>query len=90
MRATDIGRRYRDGFAMAVRLARVERGLRQEEVCEAAGLGRNYLTTLESRGCNPSLEAMAKVAYALGTPLSALLEHAARLSSIEQEVGRGA
>ncbi len=53
-------------MAIAVRELRVRRSLKQEEVCEASGLGRNYLTTLESGRTNPSFEAMVRVARGLG------------------------
>lgn len=59
-------------MAIAVRELRVRRSLKQEEVCEAAGLGRNYLTTLESGRTNPSFEAMVRVARGLGVPFADL------------------
>lgn len=64
--------RERRALAIAVRELRVRRSLKQEEVCEAAGLGRNYLTTLESGRTNPSFEAMVRVARGLGVPFADL------------------
>lgn len=58
--------RERRALAIAVRELRVRKSLKQEEVCEASGLGRNYLTTLESGRTNPSFEAMVRVARGLG------------------------
>ena len=59
-------------MAIAVRELRVRKSLKQEEVCEASGLGRNYLTTLESGRTNPSFEAMVRVARGLGVSFTEL------------------
>jgi len=61
-------------LAIAVRELRVRRSLKQEEVCEASGLGRNYLTTLESGRTNPSFEAMVRVARGLGVSFTELAQ----------------
>ncbi len=61
-------------MAIAVRELRVRRSLKQEEVCEASGLGRNYLTTLESGRTNPSFEAMVRVARGLGVTFTELAQ----------------
>jgi transcriptional regulator with XRE-family HTH domain len=65
--------RERRALAIAVRELRVRKSLKQEEVCEAAGLGRNYLTTLESGRTNPSFEAMVRVARGLGVSFTELM-----------------
>lgn len=65
--------RERRALAIAVRELRVRRSLKQEEVCESAGLGRNYLTTLESGRTNPSFEAMVRVSRGLGVSLADLV-----------------
>lgn len=64
--------RERRALAIAVRELRVRRSLKQEEVCEASGLGRNYLTTLESGRTNPSFDAMVRVARGLGVSFTDL------------------
>ena len=64
--------RERRALAIAVRELRVRRSLKQEEVCEASGLGRNYLTTLESGRTNPSFDAMVRVARGLGVSFADL------------------
>ncbi|ADB51614.1 helix-turn-helix domain-containing protein [Conexibacter woesei] len=64
--------RERRALAIAVRELRARRALKQEEVGEAAGLGRNYLTTLESGRTNPSFDALVRIASGLGVPLSEL------------------
>ncbi|MGB2711686.1 MAG: helix-turn-helix transcriptional regulator [Conexibacter sp.] len=70
--ADSMGRERR-ALAIAVRELRVRKSLKQEEVCELAGLGRNYLTTLESGRTNPSFEAMVRVARGLGVTLVELV-----------------
>jgi transcriptional regulator with XRE-family HTH domain len=64
--------RERRALAIAVRELRVRKSLKQEEVCEASGLGRNYLTTLESGRTNPSFDAMVRVARGLGVSFTEL------------------
>lgn len=65
--------RERRALAIAVRELRARRALKQEEVGEAAGLGRNYLTTLESGRTNPSFDALVRLSHGLGVPLSELV-----------------
>lgn len=65
--------RERRALAIAVRELRARRALKQEEVGEAAGLGRNYLTTLESGRTNPSFDALVRLSRGLGVPLSELM-----------------
>lgn len=64
--------RERRALAIAVRELRVRKSLKQEEVCEASGLGRNYITTLESGRTNPSFDAMVRVARGLGVSFTDL------------------
>jgi transcriptional regulator with XRE-family HTH domain len=66
--------RERRALAIAVRELRARRALKQEEVGESAGLGRNYLTTLESGRTNPSFEALVRLSRGLGVPLSELVD----------------
>lgn len=66
--------RERRALAIAVRELRARKSLKQEEVGEAAGLGRNYLTTLESGRMNPSFEAMVRIARGLGVSFTQLAE----------------
>jgi transcriptional regulator with XRE-family HTH domain len=77
--------RERRALAIAVRELRVRKSLKQEEVCEVSGLGRNYLTTLESGRTNPSFEAMVHVARGLGvsfTDLARVYEERLREAAI--------
>jgi transcriptional regulator with XRE-family HTH domain len=66
--------RERRALAIAVRELRARKSLRQEEVCHVAGLGRNYLTMLESGRTNPSFEALVRVATGLGVSLTELTQ----------------
>lgn len=64
--------RERRALAIAVRELRARRALKQEELGEAAGLGRNYVTTLENGRTNPSFDALVRIAQGLGIPFSEL------------------
>ncbi|MDX9736716.1 MAG: helix-turn-helix transcriptional regulator [Azonexus sp.] len=60
-------------FGLTVRSFRERHGWSQELLAEKADLNRSYLGEVE-RGCvMPSLETAAKLASALGVPLSELL-----------------
>lgn len=63
----------RRALAIAVRELRARRSLKQEEVGAAAGLGRNYMTTLEGGRTNPSFDALVRLARGLDVPLSELV-----------------
>jgi transcriptional regulator with XRE-family HTH domain len=73
-RVADSLHRERRALAIAVRELRARKSLRQEEVCGIAGLGRNYLTMLESGRTNPSFEAMVRVARGLGVSFTDLAQ----------------
>nr|WP_221243109.1 helix-turn-helix transcriptional regulator [Conexibacter arvalis] len=60
-------------LATAVRELRARKALKQEEVGAAAGLSRNYMTSLESGRMNPSFTALVHVSRALDVPLSELV-----------------
>jgi transcriptional regulator with XRE-family HTH domain len=73
----EVGVSFGEAFAAVVRERRERRGLLQEQIQEWAGLGRNYLTTLENgRSINPSLAVMHRLADALGCRLSDLIREA--------------
>ncbi len=70
-RSTENAARWRSPCASCVPARRVK----QEEVGEVAGLGRNYLTNARERPhFNPSFEALVRLSYGLGIPLSELIE----------------
>lgn len=61
-------------FGAAVRKARATQGISQEELADRAGLHRTYLGDVERGVRNITLVSAEKIAIALGTKLSALLE----------------
>ena len=64
--------RERRALATAVRELRARKALKQEEVTEAAGLGRNLLTTLETGRSNPTFETLVRISRALGVSFTEL------------------
>jgi transcriptional regulator with XRE-family HTH domain len=60
-------------FGRAVREQREARGWSQELLAERADLNRSYLGEVERGSAIPSLATAAKLASALGIPLSGLL-----------------
>jgi transcriptional regulator with XRE-family HTH domain len=61
-------------FGQAVRKRRLALGLTQETVAELSGLHRTYLSDVERGARNPSLFIIARIARALDTTPSRLLE----------------
>jgi len=62
-------------FGLAVRHFRERHGWSQELLAEKADLNRSYLGEVERGRAIPSLATAAKLAAALGIPLSGLLAH---------------
>ncbi|MGE8451293.1 MAG: helix-turn-helix domain-containing protein [Pseudomonadales bacterium] len=61
-------------FAANVRRKRLELGLSQEELAEAAGVHRTYVGMLERGEKNVTIYNIERIAIALGVRPSALLE----------------
>lgn len=57
-------------FADTVKAIRVERGMTGKELAALIGVGAPYITHLENRRVNPTLQQMAWLAGALKVPLS--------------------
>jgi transcriptional regulator with XRE-family HTH domain len=63
-------------FGLAVQAARREHGWAQEQLSEAAGLDRTYISGLERGHRNPTLSTQERIAVALGCPLADLIRAA--------------
>jgi transcriptional regulator with XRE-family HTH domain len=61
-------------FGSAVKKARLEKGLSQEQLAAKSGLDRTYISGVERGARNPSLKSAHRIANALGKSLPALLE----------------
>jgi transcriptional regulator with XRE-family HTH domain len=61
-------------FGSAVKTARLEKGLSQEQLAAKSGLDRTYISGVERGARNPSLKSAQRIANALGKSLPALLE----------------
>jgi transcriptional regulator with XRE-family HTH domain len=60
-------------FGRAIRQARAEAGVSQEELAHLADIDRSYMSSIERGEQNVGLMSMHRVAQALGLPLSALV-----------------
>jgi ribosome-binding protein aMBF1 (putative translation factor) len=65
--------RARKVFASALRSARTEMGLSQEELADEAKVHRTYVGHLERAEKNVSIDSMQKLADAVGKPLWMML-----------------
>ena len=60
-------------FGKAVREARGQRGISQEELAHRAGIDRSYMSSIERGEQNVGLISMQRVAWALDVSLSELV-----------------
>lgn len=63
-------------FGKAIKEARAEADVSQEELAHLAGVDRSYMSSIERGEQNVGLMSMHRVAEALGLPLSALMLNA--------------
>lgn len=56
-----------------IRRIRQDARLSQEELAEAAGINRTYLSQLENGRSSPTLDVLERIARALDVPISALI-----------------
>jgi len=61
-------------FGAAVRRLRLERGLTQEDLAEAAGLSQRYVSVLERGENSPTLNVIFRLCHALDVSPMELLE----------------
>ena len=64
----------RGRLARNVKLKRAERGWSQEDLADQSGLDRTYISGIERKVRNPTIEIVERLAKALKTTASALLE----------------
>jgi transcriptional regulator with XRE-family HTH domain len=70
--------RLSPAFAKLIRKYRLQKGLSQEVLAEAASIHHTYIGLLERGLRKPTLEVGDRLAKALGKTLSALIEEAER------------
>lgn len=63
-------------FGQAVREARAQAGVSQEDLAYRAGIDRSYMSSIERGEQNVGLMSMSRVAAALGVTLSELVLNA--------------
>jgi transcriptional regulator with XRE-family HTH domain len=63
-------------FGKAIKEARAEAGVSQEELAHLAGVDRSYMSSIERGEQNVGLMSMHRVAEALGLPLAVLVLNA--------------
>lgn len=62
-------------FGATLRLIRLDAGMTQLELGNAAGMGRTYINELETGGRNPTLVAIWQLATALGVSPRSFFPH---------------
>jgi DNA-binding phage protein len=67
-------RREREALGRAIRVLRAERGMSQEAVERAGGLGQNALTRIERGGSSASFDSLVGIAEGFGISLAELAE----------------
>jgi len=70
--AKDHTRLARDVFATNMRRVRLRKGLSQERLASLARLHPNYISSVERRERNISIDNIEKIAAALSVPISSL------------------
>lgn len=74
----DGSSRFSRSFAAVIRKHRVKQGMSQEELAEAAGIHHTYVGLVERGRRNPTIDVAERLARALGTKLSVLIDEAER------------
>ncbi|MFL6621620.1 MAG: helix-turn-helix domain-containing protein [Sulfurifustaceae bacterium] len=68
-----MGQRARNLLAQKLRVLRMMRSWSQEQLAEASGLHRTYISLIERSECNVSLDNLEKIADAFGLSVPELL-----------------
>ena len=66
---------HAESLGSRIRRLRVQQGQTQDEVAKACGFTKSLLSKIETGDTQPPVATLVKIAGALGTSLSALLEH---------------
>lgn len=77
-KARDRTHAARDVFAANMRGLRVAKGLSQERLAALARLHPNYISSVERRERNISIDNIAKIAAALAVPIAAMFSTPAK------------
>lgn len=56
-------------MGLNLKIARIKKGLTQEELCELVGIGRTTLSKLEQGKTKPKMDTMEKLSIALEIPV---------------------
>ena len=64
-----------------IKLLRINQKRTMQEIAEASELSKSMISKIESNKAIPSVAALVKIAKALGTNISSLLEHDAKLAA---------
>lgn len=56
-------------MGLNLKIARIKKGLTQEELCKLVGIGRTTLSKLEQGKTKPKMDTMEKLSIALETPI---------------------
>lgn len=71
---SELGTMLRGRFARNVRLFRRQRGMTQDELACAAGIGRAFVSQIERGRFSVTLETVAVLSAALGIPPTSLIQ----------------
>lgn len=64
--------RTRSALGQNIVAARIAKGMRQYELCEAVGISKQHMSAIENGKTDPAFTIMQRIAKALGVPLDAL------------------
>lgn len=59
-------------MGLNLKIARIKKGLTQEELCKLVGIGRTTLSKLEQGKIKPKMDTMEKLSKALNVPVTEL------------------
>lgn len=87
--STDASQNLKKRFGEAIRFHRLRCGLTQEKLALRSQLNRTYISDVERGGRNLSLDAMHRLATAMGVSLANLFRDPGEMSPIPERTGHG-